>query len=1335
MTFSFRSLVVVFSLFIITGFPVSVLGDCPPGMSSYWSLDEPSGDVFSDNIGSNQMSCQNGCPLSVSGLYNGAQDFSAGLSDTHVVTDQTLAWPTNTDFTVEYWLKRDSSGFSGQETIISRYDQGSSVLTLWSGLDNAGKAMASLTDVGGNGPAATLTGSSVLTDGQWHHIVLIRDAANSRNRLYVDGVLEDEQSFDYPAALGLTGDSFAVGWNASDNSGYFSGVVDELATYSRPLSPFEIDHHYTDGLVGLKMAYCGTETPLRIMPVGDSITAGYNTLNWDADYMVGYRQKLYLDLTSRGYQVDFVGSFSSGELNPPVFDYDHEGHGGWTDALISYNIHNWLQANPPDIVLLHAGTNFVSPDPVSIVRILDEIDRFSEDIVVVLAKIINKKTPDPDFSQFNQNIEEMALTRIIAGDKIIIVDQENALVYPDDMDDELHPLQVGYEKMAEVWESALETILPVPDFSPPSITSNPSLLAFLNTPYHYLPQSSGMPAPVYRLIEAPDGMTIDERSGRTEWIPDALGQYSVVIEASNAAGSVQQDFMLTVTDTLILDTGDPGTSSTGFWGESGGADPYGSLSLWSREIGAEYTFQASLGGSYEVSLWWTEFYSRCAEVPVEIYDGDTLLDRVQVNQQTTGGQWNPLGIYDFTQTARVVIQSEDSECSTNADAARYAPKSKPSLVSIQIEGPETVNKNSSANYTVLAFYADGTSQYVSPDSWADNSLHADISSAGLLTTFDVSTDQPCQLNATYTANGITRTDSFDLTILNSESIIIDTGEPGTSAVGVWSESSGLDSYGSLSLWSRDVGTHYDYQTALAGTYEVSLWWTEWSSRCTSVPVEISDGSTLLDRVLVNQQFNGGQWNSLGVYNFAGIARVSIISETPDCSTNADAVQFALGVKPPLDRIEIEGPLSVNKNSTADYSVRAYYADGSSQLVVSDSWSDDSVFADISQTGVLSAFDVSSDQDCQLSVSYTEGDVTRMATFNLTILGSSITVIDTGDPGTSYTGTWSESGGPDSYETLSLWSREPGMNYTYQAGLSGDYETSIWWTEWSSRCTAVPVEIYDGTQLLDRVLINQQNNGGQWNSLGVYNYTGTARIVILSESAACSTNADAVKFAPGSKPALDYVQIEGPVSVAKSSSASYSARAFYVDGSSQLIVPDNWSEDSLYADISADGTFTTMEVPIDQPCRLSITYTENTITRTATFDLTISSSDILILDTGEPGTSSVGFWDESAGPDPYGALSLWSREVGASYSFSGSAVGSYRVDLWWTSYVSRCSTVTVDIYDNDELLGSVSVNQQFDGGIWNSIGQYTFTGTARATILSESTACSTNADAFRLVPML
>ncbi|HOD75671.1 MAG TPA: hypothetical protein PKJ17_06565, partial [Syntrophorhabdaceae bacterium] len=52
---------------------------------------------------------------------------------------------------------------------------------------------------------------------------------------------------------------------------------------------------------------------------------------------------------------------------------------------------------------------------------------------------------------------------------------------------------------------------------------------------------------------------------------------------------------------VIIDNGGAGTSYTGTWAASGGTNPYGASSLWSRN-GTTYTFTMSgqTAGTYEV---------------------------------------------------------------------------------------------------------------------------------------------------------------------------------------------------------------------------------------------------------------------------------------------------------------------------------------------------------------------------------------------------------------------------------------------------------------------------------------------------------------------------------------------------------------------------------------------------------------------------------------------------------------------------------------------------------------------------------------------------------------
>ena len=676
---------------------------------------------------------------------------------------------------------------------------------------------------------------------------------------------------------------------------------------------------------------------------------------------------------------------------------------------------------------------------------------------------------------------------------------------------------------------------------------------------------------------------------------------------------------------IISDNGDAGASYTGTWKVSSGANPYGDRSLYSNEVNATYTFEAGLVGSYEVSLWWTYWSNRCTSVPVEIYDGETLLDTVEVNQKANAGKWNPLGTYVFSGTARVVIISEGG-CTTSADAvkflsalspeppeldyikiegpqfvnesstarytctAHYTDGSSnevepdmweensdhatisptgllttsevtssetcwvsatyeengiswsddlditiqnndapvvPELDYIEIEGPQSVDESSTARYTCKAHYTDGSSNEVEPDMWEENSDHATISPTGLLTTSEVTSSETCWVSATYEENGISRSDDLDITIQSDDAsveVVIDNGDSGTSSTGRWYRSGGAPPIGDDNLYSETPGSTYTYQASINGYCKVYLHWTYRSSRCTSVPVRIYDENQLVWSGTVNQKLNGSQWNMIGLggYTFSGIARVVIEATSSSCSTCADAVRFLSALPndlPELDYIEIEGPQSVDESSSTQYFLRAYYTNGANRLVSPDNCDVDCTeYAEITSEGGFETFDVDEDQQCQIRMTHTEGDITRTAAVGITIrdfVYAPTVIIDNDKPGTSYTGgPWGYSSGADPYGGSSRTEMARGATYTFKAAISGSYEVSLWWTYWPSRCTNVPVDIYDGITRLDTVWVNHQENDGQWNLLGAYFFSsGTARVVIRSESNSCSTCADAVRFEP------------------------------------------------------------------------------------------------------------------------------------------------------------------------------------------------------------------------------
>nr|MDA3872536.1 hypothetical protein [Kiritimatiellia bacterium] len=79
---------------------------------------------------------------------------------------------------------------------------------------------------------------------------------------------------------------------------------------------------------------------------------------------------------------------------------------------------------------------------------------------------------------------------------------------------------------------------------------------------------------------------------------------------------------------------------------------------------------------------------------------------------------------------------------------------------------------------------------------------------------------------------------------------------------------------------------------VSGTYEVSMYWSADEHRAHNVPVDVYyDGG--IDLVQVNQQFDGGQWNVLGAYEFtAGTSgHVVIGNDNTTGFVIADAVRF------------------------------------------------------------------------------------------------------------------------------------------------------------------------------------------------------------------------------------------------------------------------------------------------------------------------------------------------------------------------------------------------------------------------------------------------------------
>lgn len=220
---------------------------------------------------------------------------------------------------------------------------------------------------------------------------------------------------------------------------------------------------------------------VKILPLGDSITLGCgdrcekDCTKIPQKFMPapcsncsnGYRSSLWRSLKAAKVLGDFevVGSLESGNDDMPR---RHEGHPGKTIEQVHALSSTWLSFNA-DIILLHLGTNDMGlglqnakESAKRMDLMLSEIFKSQPKTHIFLASIIATSAfyGGKNHAEFNAALQVFVSDYTKKGFLITFVDMDTQTgLCSSDMccPDDIHPLNEGYAKMAQVWYKALKS--------------------------------------------------------------------------------------------------------------------------------------------------------------------------------------------------------------------------------------------------------------------------------------------------------------------------------------------------------------------------------------------------------------------------------------------------------------------------------------------------------------------------------------------------------------------------------------------------------------------------------------------------------------------------------------------------------------------------------------------------------------------------------------------------------------------------------------------------------------------------------------------------------------
>ncbi|GAA5497576.1 hypothetical protein Rhal01_03772 [Rubritalea halochordaticola] len=265
------------------------------GLHAWWSLNDLAGaDKAIDNSGNNFHASVNDITFNGSeASFDGENDFLNAGPDAAILG--------KTDYTVSVWMKT-AADFDSKGVLVQQRDPGS--------VGYLGEYMLNVNADGrvnyfiyDYGYQVNLTTTQTVNDGEWHHIMAVRDG--EQVTVYIDGAVAAQGS---GAIKTLKARSVVIGYDHRDNKHHFKGMIDDVRIYDRAVDIVE----YNEAPVAGDAVYTVDENLLAGAAVGSAIATDANKGNVLSYSIVGGNE-------GGEFQIDSV----TGEISTTVsFDYE-----------------------------------------------------------------------------------------------------------------------------------------------------------------------------------------------------------------------------------------------------------------------------------------------------------------------------------------------------------------------------------------------------------------------------------------------------------------------------------------------------------------------------------------------------------------------------------------------------------------------------------------------------------------------------------------------------------------------------------------------------------------------------------------------------------------------------------------------------------------------------------------------------------------------------------------------------------------------------------------------------------------------------------------------------